>query len=265
MSHLLFPLEEAPAITWSACVLDAATGDVLDARDPDLVLPTASVGKLLLLHEVARRLASGELDPTTPLRRTPDDEVGDSGLWQHLRVDMLPVDDLAVLVGSVSDNLATNVLLRAVGLDAVAEVGPSLGLPTLRLHDRVRDVRTSEHPTTLSEGSARDLAGFAALLATEDATEWALLRRWLSTGVDVGLVAGHLNFDPLAHIEVDRGRRFLNKTGRDPGTLADVGILGGQEGVRAYAVVASWSADAGHRDEAIRAMRYVGSRLSSGL
>jgi beta-lactamase class A len=165
----------------------------------------------------------------------------------------------------VSDNLATNVLLREVGLDAVAAVGPSLGLPTLRLHDRVRDVRTAEHPPTLSEGSALDLARFAALLATEETLEWSLLRRWLSTSVDVALVPGFLNFDPLAHTEVDRGLRLLNKTGRDPGILADVGLLGGQEGVRAYAVVGSWSSEPGHRDIAIRAMRYVGTKLSSQL
>lgn len=264
MAHLLSPLEDAPAIAWSACVIDPATGDVLDTYDAERVLPTASVGKLLLLLEVARRLVSGGLDPAALLRRTPDDEVADSGLWQHLRVDALPVEDLAMLVASVSDNVATNVLLREVGLDAVAEVGPSLGLPTLRLHDRVRDVRTAEHPATLSEGSAHDLARFAALLATEETLEWSLLRRWLSAGVDLSLVAGDLGLDPLAHVDDDRGLRMLNKTGTDNGVRADVGILGVGDRVVAYAVVASWTPAHGdvHRDEAIGAMRAVGARLA---
>ena len=41
---------------------------------------------------------------------------GDSGIWQHLQAPSLPVADLATLVGATSDNLATNVLLRQVGL-----------------------------------------------------------------------------------------------------------------------------------------------------
>ncbi len=264
MPSPLSPLEDAPGITWSACVIDPATGDVLDSYDAERVLPTASVGKLLLLLEVARRLASADLAASALLRRTPDDEVADSGLWQHLRVDALSVEDLAVLVASVSDNLATNVLLRDVGLDAVAGVGPSLGLPTLRLHDRIRDVRTAEHPPTLSEGSALDLARFAALLATEEALEWSLLRRWLSTGVDLSLVAGDLGLDPLAHVEDDRGLRLLNKTGTDSGVRADVGILGVGDRVLAYAVVASWTPTSGDglRDDAIRAMRAVGTGLA---
>ena len=264
MAHLLSPLEDAPAIAWSACVVDAATGEVLDTCDADRVLPTASAGKLLLLLEVARRLASGDLDPAALLRRTPVDEVTDSGLWQHLRVDALPVEDVAVLVASVSDNLATNILLREVGLDAVAAVGPSLGLPTLRLLDRVRDARTAEHPPTLSEGSAHDLARFAALLATEEMVEWSLLRRWLSAGVDLSLVAGDLGLDPLAHVHDDRGLRLLNKTGTDDGVRADVGILGVGDRVVAYAVVASWPPTYGdvQRDAAISAMRAVGARLA---
>ena len=267
VDDLLSPLDDVSAVEWSAAVLDAATGSLLAARSPDRVLPTASVGKILLLLEVARRLADGRLDPTRPLPRTEEEPVTDSGLWQHLRADALPAEDLAVLTAAVSDNLATNVLLREVGLDAVASVGPSLGVPTLRLLDRVRDVRTAEDPPTLSEGSALDLARFAAMLATEETMEWALLRRWLSTGVDLDLVPGNLGLDPLAHVEADRGLRVLNKTGRDVGMLADVGLLGGRDGVRAYAVVGSWSSvdGEGRRDEAIRAMRHVGSRLATGL
>ena len=53
------------------------------------------------------------------LNRTASDRVGGSGLWQHLQVPALPIADLAALVGATNDNLATNVLLRRVGLDGV--------------------------------------------------------------------------------------------------------------------------------------------------
>ena len=51
-------------------------------------------------------------------RRTTE-PVADSWVWQHLVTDQLPVADAAVLVGAVSDNLATNVLVDLLGLDAV--------------------------------------------------------------------------------------------------------------------------------------------------
>jgi len=170
-----------------------------------------------------------------------------------------------VLVGSVSDNLATNVLLRHVGLDAVAQVGPRLGAPTARLLDRVRDVRTPADPPYLSEASAADLARIAGLLAADDSLAWALVRRWLAPGVDLSMVAGDLGLDPLAHVDGDRGLRLLNKTGTDVGVRADVGILGVRGRVLAYAVVASWApgADDPLRDDVLHAMRAVGRALAS--
>jgi beta-lactamase class A len=60
---------------------------------------------------VPPRRASGR---STPLARTAEDPVVDSGLWQHLAAEALSAGDLAVLVGAVSDNLATNTLLRHV-------------------------------------------------------------------------------------------------------------------------------------------------------
>lgn len=266
----LSPLDDdavsaSAGVAWSAAVSDAATGRLVSARTPDLVLPVASIGKLLLLHEVARRLVSGELDPALPVRREEADAVADSGLWQHLRSDALPVEDLALLVGSVSDNLATNVLLRRVGLDAVAAAGERLGLGTLRLHDRVRDVRTPDDPPRLAEGCALDLVRLAGLLAADDGLEWALLRRWLAPGVDLSLVAGDLGLDPLAHVDGDRGIRLINKTGTDAGVRADVGILDAGGRVLAYAVVASWTPTDPRdpvRDAVVAAMRGVGRLLA---
>jgi len=265
VDDLLAPLDTVADVAWSAVVLDAASDRLLAVRHPERVLPTASVGKLLLLLETARRLADGRLDPATLLRRSPADSVADSGLWQHLRTESLPLEDVALLAASVSDNLATNVLLRHVGLDAVAEVGPSLGLATLRLNDRVRDVRTADDPPTLSEGCTLDLARFAALLATEDGLEWAVLRRWLASGVDLSMVPGDLGLDPLAHVEEDRGIRLLGKTGTDSGVRADVGIVAAGGEVTAYAVVATWTPSAQDpvRDDVLGAMRAVGRRIAA--
>ena len=56
-------------------------------RNADRSMKTASIGKLLLLVEVARQCAEGDLTGTTLLGQDPELRVADSGIWQHLHVE----------------------------------------------------------------------------------------------------------------------------------------------------------------------------------
>ena len=85
-----------------------AQGSVLASLDARRVLRTASVGKLFLLVEAARQAAAGELALAGRVRWRDDELVQDSGLWYLLDQRELAVGDLCLLVGAVSDNLATN-------------------------------------------------------------------------------------------------------------------------------------------------------------
>jgi beta-lactamase class A len=245
-------------IEWGVCVRDAATGEVLAEADPDRVLPAASIGKVLLLVEVAR-----SADLAEPLTRTPEDAVADSGLWQHLAVDTLPAGDLAALVGAVSDNLATNVLLRRTGLDAIHRTARELGLRHTALHDRVRDHRGPAHPPALSTATAGELTTlFAALAAADVPGGSAVAERvlgWLALGTDLSMVAAGLGLDPLAHTAPDRGLRLRHKTGTDPGIRVDAGLLEGPHRGLAYAVIARF--DDARRDEVLAVMRELGTAM----
>ena len=238
------PTLPGPAI--SVCLLDADDGTVLEATEPGRVHRTASVGKILLLIEVAVRFADGRLRPDEPLARTEADTVADSGLWQHLQADSLPAADLAVLVGAVSDNLATNVLLRHVGLLSVSERSRMLGLSSTRLHDRVRDLRRPSDPETLSSGTAGELADLMARLHRGEVRSKAVSRqvlRWLALGTDTSMAAGAFGLDPLAHTDADRGLTLAHKTGTDTGIRCDVGVLTGPRRSVAYAVLARFDDD----------------------
>ena len=252
-------------VEWGLCVRDAASGKVLAAVDADRVHATASVGKVLLLAEVARRIEDGTLDPCEPVTRTLEDAVADSGLWQHLRSDTLPLADAAALIGAVSDNLATNVLVRRVGLEAVRALGASLGLRDTALHDTVRDVRGPEHPPALSTGTASELSWlFAALQRGEvvSAGVSAQVVDWLALDTDLSMVASAFGLDPLAHVDGDRGVLLRHKTGTNVGVRADVGVVG----PFAYAVLASWDdAAADRRDEVLTRMADVGRALRAAL
>lgn len=265
------------SLRWSARVVDGSGATVWD-HDPDRVLPTASVGKLLLLLHTADLLVRGVRSPAEPLSRTDVEPIGDSGLWQDLLADTLPLADAAALVGAHSDNLATNVLLGAVGLPAVDGLRVRLGLSDTRLLDRVRAARVpGTDPPYLSVGSGAELAGLAHRIACGTAVSEpadAMVAGWLGAGTDLSMVASAFGLDPLAHrvaddVRVDgRPARLWNKTGTDRGVRADVGyvVLGapGREGTAsyAYAVCAAWDAESEDRSaEVLAAMSRVGAWL----
>jgi beta-lactamase class A len=246
---------------WSILVTDVADGSPLVALDEHRSLWTASVGKLFLLVEVARQTAAGELDLAQRIRWQDDERVEDSGLWYLLDERELSVRDLCTLVGAVSDNLATNVLVRVVGLDAVAATTAALGYSDSGLLDRVRDERGPADPPTLSVGTAADLADLMRRLHRHEVVDRQVsgtVLRWLRANTDLSMVASAFDLDPLAHTEPDRGVRLVNKTGTVSTARADVGVVTGPRATVAYAVIANWPPGDDRRDAVLADMRALG-------
>ncbi|NQX34790.1 serine hydrolase [Herbiconiux sp. VKM Ac-2851] len=275
----------------TACAVDLGSGKVLFSVDDHLSVPTASIGKVLLLIEVAARISARDgagtgssgssFDASRPasrprpvrpgpgaealsiLNRTANDEIGDSGLWQHLQVPALPVSDLAALIGATSDNLATNVLLRRIGLDTVRARAESLGLRRTLLLDIVREERGPDDAPQLSVGSARELAILFGRLhagTVVDETTSQLVRGWLSLGTDLSMVAGAFGLDPLAHVGADHGLRLFNKTGTDAGIRSEAGVITGPRGGVSYAVTMRFNdAELSGRLAVLEAMRVLGT------
>ena len=255
---------ELAGTRWSIDIRDPSGGSRHHA--PQRLLRTASVGKVFLLVEVADRLERGAIDPQQPLRRDRVAPVADSGLWQHLASEALPVSDAACLVGAVSDNWATNALLDLVGLSPVQARARDLAPGGSLLHDLVRDARGPDHPPTLSEGCAADWAGLFADLAAGSVVSPAVsatVLSWLATGTDLSMVASALDLDPLAHAEPDRGVRLWNKTGTDSSARADVGVVRGPAGQVSYAAICNWDrGDDRPRAAVMAAMRDLGTEVA---
>jgi beta-lactamase class A len=255
-----------PDVEWSVCVRDAVTSEVLIAEEPELVLRTASIGKLFLLIEIARQAEAGSLDLGEELGRTDEDLVADSGLWHLMSRDSFTVEDLCWLVGGVSDNLATNVLVRRIGIEAVRATSTSLGFVRSALLDRVRDDRGLDDPWTLSAGSAGELSELMARLHRGDIVSpevSARVLRRIAANTDLSMVAAAFGLDPLAHVEPDRGVTLINKTGTISTVRADVGIVATPAGAVAYAVLASWPDDAARdpRDRVLAEMAAIGAAI----
>jgi beta-lactamase class A len=188
---------------------------------------------------VSARLSEQATPALEVLDKTSKDVVGDSGLWRHLQARSLPLSDVATLVGATSDNLATNVLLREVGLDAVRARTEDLGLLRTALLDLVRDTRGPDDAPQLSVGSTSELAWLFAALArgqVVDALTSSRVLGWLSLNTDLSMVASAFGADPLSHRGVDHGLQLVNKTGTDAGVRSEVGVLRGPRRGISYAV-----------------------------
>lgn len=238
-------------ITLAVATRDLVTG-AFHGVNADAELPLASVGKLLLLAEVAMSVEGGIFDPATPVTLREDDYAGGSGLLTSLSTRGWTIGDLAVLTAAISDNTATNALLRVVGLDRVNAAAAALGLSRTRLLDRIREPRGPEHPPTFAIGTAAELSGLAALVAGTAAWQ-VLMRGWMVRNTDHTLVPALVRHDP-------EGDWLANKTGTDDGVRSDVGIMGGRI---AYAVLAHGPSGSEH--ELASAVRRAGLDIAGRL
>lgn len=107
----------------------------------DDVVVSASVFKVPVVVELARRFDAGDPAPTERVRVTHADRVvGPTGL--SAMADELECSwrDLAYLMMSVSDNTATDVIMRRLGLDAINATLRELGLERTTLIGDCREL-----------------------------------------------------------------------------------------------------------------------------
>ncbi|MDM7892346.1 serine hydrolase [Curtobacterium caseinilyticum] len=248
----------------SASVIDTSTGKALLAVDDTLVQPVASLGRILLLIEVAARLEDGRLHGDRLQRMARDTATG-AGLWQFLQEPTMQVPDLATLVGATADAWATNALLSTVGIDAVRQRAEALGIDRTALIDRVRDRRGPDDAPDASVAPAGELAWLLRGLALGEVVDEAVSNRvlgWLSLASDTTLVAGSFGLDPLAHRALDHGLQAVVVTGSSTGVRAEAGILRGPGSSVSYAVTVTFDdATLQRRLAVVEAMRTMGTEV----
>lgn len=123
-------LAETGSLAWVHAVdVDHPDQQVCFGADEPVV--AASVFKVPVLVEMCRQIADGTLDGRQRVRIAADERRTDGGTGISVMLDdiELSLRDLAVLMMSVSDNRATDVICDLVGLDAVNSLLQRLGLP----------------------------------------------------------------------------------------------------------------------------------------
>jgi beta-lactamase class A len=144
-------------------VRDLLTGATVELR-PDEAFPTASSIKLAVLYELYRQAEEGRIE-LGEVTRPPLPRVRGGGILQVLgdRVS-LTWRDLAILMIGWSDNEATNLIVRRVGLEAVNRRLDALGLPRTRLRRLMMDLAAARRGDE-NVSTPREMARLAEIVA----------------------------------------------------------------------------------------------------
>ncbi|HUQ17928.1 MAG TPA: serine hydrolase, partial [Candidatus Saccharimonadales bacterium] len=111
------------------------------AYQEDEVFPTASVIKLPLLVTLYEEAQAGRIDLAERVEYREDTRVAGSGVLQYLDPGLaLTLRDLAVLMMTVSDNTATDLLLDRVTKVRVEEAMDRYGLRSIRIPFDIREM-----------------------------------------------------------------------------------------------------------------------------
>jgi len=135
-------------------VKDLNTGAGIELRATE-VFPTASSIKAAVLYELYRQAEEGKID-LAEVTRPPLPRVNGGGVLEALGSQVsLTWRDLAVLMFGWSDNEATNVLTRRLGLEAINRRLLSLGLSETHMRRLMMDLdaarRGDENVSTPAE------------------------------------------------------------------------------------------------------------------
>lgn len=210
---------------------------------PDEWFPTASVIKLPIHSVVAEAMERGEIEPHEVLEARPEDWVSGSGVLKDLALPMpIRLVDAATLMIVVSDNVATNLIIRRLGVDAInarlAAFGFGSGLRLLRPIVDVAsgvDLFAEAQPAVLLDYMVA--LGEEKLPGSKRTVQAALHQHYRDQ------MARDLPFDPYEPGPLS----VANKTGSDRGVRNDAGIVEGNGRHFAFVMMTQGSSDVGYR------------------
>jgi beta-lactamase class A len=192
--------------------------------------PTASAIKVPLLAALYAADVAGRVSLDHRVDIDAADVVPGSGVLKLCASGArLTLRDHARLMIVVSDNIATNVVIRALGGAAAAHAAIQalpVPMPATELRDTINFVRVDAFAVSSPDDFTALLAAVHAHRCTGDAAHddevyWTLRRQQQR-----GMLARHLPMSPFAEefgVEVDE--RCGSKSGVTPGVRVDVGLV----------------------------------------
>lgn len=212
---LLPRLQAMPGRT-SLYAKDLTTGETCAYRE-ELPLVAASVIKLPILVEAFRQERDGLLSMEEKCCIRPEDKLPSCGALTYLHDGLeVTLRDLCTLMIILSDNTATNLLIRRLGMDAVNRTIQGLGLQETALRRKLFDASASGKGIQ-NTVSARDMGTLLECIFRGQCVSPAADGQMLKILSDQRL-NGKMPF--FLHDYV-----VAHKTGEDDGITHDVGII----------------------------------------
>jgi beta-lactamase class A len=219
-------------------------------RRVDELFPTASVIKVALCCAVLDQVARGEASLAERLELPPVGErVAGGGILKQLEVEEVSLRDAIELTITLSDNVATNLLVERIGTDEVNAYLEESGLEHTRLLGPV-DFQAITHDLHGSIGvsTPREQTRLLTRLARGELLPPELgdyLIRVLGRQHYQDQIPRWLPWNPYAQYHGrDQALTVANKTGELDGIRADVALLRhGQKGTVVVAVLTDGSVD----------------------
>jgi beta-lactamase class A len=215
LDRKLAPIVESLDGVVGYAALDLTSGEEIGRLEGE-EFPTASTIKLAVLYELFRQADDGRiaLDSATPLDRSQ--AVGGSGILRAMGTPALSLRDHAVLMMSLSDNTATNVLIDRVGMAAVNQRMAALGLKGTALRRYMIDLEAARRGAE-NVSTPADLATLVIALHRGEGlspaahrTALEILRKPKATPIRAGVPADVL---------------VASKSGNLEGVAADAGVV----------------------------------------
>jgi beta-lactamase class A len=181
--------------------------------------------------EIYRQIDAGQR-ALADLYQLEDSDRGEgSGVLRHLRTGIeLSLADLLYLMMSISDNVATNILIRMAGMDAINRTMADLGMSNSNL-SRFMVGRPARADETENLATPNDYAGAMAKILSHEAASTD------SCVAMVELLSKQQNHRRLSrYLPRSESVRWGSKTGTSAGNVNDVGYITGPNGQLIIAV-----------------------------
>jgi beta-lactamase class A len=232
-------------------ILDLTSGDSIGHLE-QATFPTASAIKLAIVYELFTQAAEKKISLDDMLTLDRRQAVGGTGVLVEMGTPTLSIRDYAVLMVTLSDNTATNVLIDRLGMDRIAARMHGLGLTGTRLRRHMMDTaaaRRGEENVSTPDELARLLR---AMHETMPAAI-ALLKKPKENRLRKGLPEGVASAD---------------KSGELEGVRVDAGIVFAKNRPYILCVMTTFLKDEAEGERAIESISRVAyeyfSRLGAG-
>ncbi len=203
----------------SGIVVERSDGKRLINHNSDYRFPSASIIKLYIMWALYKKINDGELNETDLIDVTSEPVVGGCGILQQLKTENLTLTlrDICTLMIVLSDNMATNIIIRKVGLDYINQQIQSLGLSKTSLQRMLMDSEARKRGLD-NYTSPEDSISILKAILFDDSISRDLRSSMLE------ILNGQILTNHVAH-NLPLDYKFAHKTGNLAATLHDVGIL----------------------------------------